>query len=107
MAAESGVSIGSLSAGIEGELTLYPASDELRNRTFATQNAWRDRCAKVPFEDWGGYFQGRYYQDLAIERVLEAIADNMQRILKTALRWYCSIALRWVAARVKQWCWLL
>jgi type I restriction enzyme, R subunit len=25
----------------------------------------------VPFEDKGGYFQARYYQDLAIERVLE------------------------------------
>ncbi len=53
------------------------------NRTFATQNAWRDRFAKVPFEDRGGYFQGRYYQDIAIERVLEAIADNQQRILLT------------------------
>jgi type I restriction enzyme R subunit len=28
----------------------------------------------VPFEDKGGYFQGRYYQDIAVERVLEAIA---------------------------------
>jgi type I restriction enzyme R subunit len=36
-----------------------------------TQNAWRDRFAAVPFEDKGGYFQGRYYQDIAIERVLE------------------------------------
>ena len=41
-----------------------------------TQNAWRDRFAAVPFEDRGGYFQGRYYQDIAIERVLEAIADG-------------------------------
>ena len=29
------------------------------------QNAWRDRFAAVPFEDKGGYFQGRYYQDIA------------------------------------------
>jgi type I restriction enzyme R subunit len=28
----------------------------------------------VPFEDKGGTWQGRYYQDIAIERVLEAIA---------------------------------
>ena len=30
----------------------------------------------MPFEDKGGFFQGRYYQDIAIERVLEAIADQ-------------------------------
>ncbi len=28
-------------------------------------------------------FQGRYYQDIAVERVLEAIADNRERILLT------------------------
>jgi hypothetical protein len=47
------------------------------------QNAWRDRFAVVPFEDRGGYFQSRYYQDIAIDRVLEAIAENRQRILLT------------------------
>ena len=47
------------------------------------QNAWRDRFAAVPFEDRGGYFQSRYYQDIAIERVLEAIAANKPRILLT------------------------
>lgn len=72
-----------METGVEGELPLYPTPDELWNLTFATQNAWRDRFAAVPFEDRGGYFQGRYYQDIAIERVLEAIADNRQRILLT------------------------
>lgn len=52
-------------------------------KTLAKQNAWRDRFAAVPFEDKGGYFQGRYYQDIAIERVLEAITAGKQRILLT------------------------
>ncbi len=69
--------------GIEGELTDYPTPDELWNLTFAEQNAWRDRFAAVPFEDRGGYFQSRYYQDIAIERVLEAIAAGIERILLT------------------------
>jgi type I restriction enzyme, R subunit len=69
--------------GKEREIECYPTPEELWNLTFATQNAWRDRFAAVPFEDRGGYFQGRYYQDIAIERVLEAIADNRQRILLT------------------------
>ena len=60
--------------GTEGEAPRYPTPDELWNLTFAEPNAWRDRFAAVPFEDKGGYFQSRYYQDIAIERVLEAIA---------------------------------
>ena len=69
--------------GTEGELPRYPPPDELWNLTFAEQNAWRDRFAAVPFEDRGGYFQSRYYQDIAIERVLEAIAAGQDRILLT------------------------
>ncbi|MEI7687611.1 MAG: DEAD/DEAH box helicase family protein [Planctomycetota bacterium] len=72
-----------MKAGTEGEIATYPTPDELWNLTFAEANAWRDRFAAVPFEDKGGYFQGRYYQDIAIERVLEAIAAEKQRILLT------------------------
>ncbi|MEI6423195.1 MAG: DEAD/DEAH box helicase family protein, partial [Lentisphaerota bacterium] len=46
-------------------------------------NAWRDRFAAVPFEDKGGSHPSRYYQDTAVELVMEAIADNKQRILLT------------------------
>lgn len=69
--------------GTEGEVLQYPSPEQLWNLTFAAKNVWRDRFAAVPFEDKGGYFQGRYYQDTAIERVLEAIADGKQRILLT------------------------
>ena len=72
-----------MQTGVEGELAQYPTPDELWSRTFSTQNAWRDRFAAVPFEDRGGYFQGRYYQDIAIECVLVAIIDQKQRILLT------------------------
>ncbi len=72
-----------MDTGTEGELPHYPTPDELWSLTFAAPNAWRDRFAAVPFEDRGGFFQGRYYQDIAIERVLEAIADHKQRILLT------------------------
>ncbi len=65
--------------GKEGVIEEYPTPEELWNRTFAEANAWRDRFAAVPFEDKGGYFQARYYQDLAIERVMEAIAADKSR----------------------------
>src|ERR1700694_5592548 len=69
--------------GKEGILDQYPTPEELWNLTFADQNAWRDRFAAVPFEDKGGFFQGRYYQDIAIDRVVEAIAAEKARILLT------------------------
>ena len=69
--------------GTEGEVAVFPSPAELWARTFATANAWRDRFAAIPIEDRGGYFQGRYYQDIAVERVLDAIAQNQRRILLT------------------------
>jgi type I restriction enzyme R subunit len=69
--------------GKEGEAPRYPTPDELWNLTFAEVNDWRDRFAAVPFEDRGGFFQSRYYQDIAIERVLEAVAAERPRILLT------------------------
>jgi type I restriction enzyme R subunit len=72
-----------METGKEGELPRYPTPDELWALTFAETNAWRDRFAAVPFEDKGGSHPSRYYQDIAIERAMEAIADNRQRILLT------------------------
>jgi type I restriction enzyme R subunit len=72
-----------MSTGVEGEITGYPSPEALWQLTFALPNAWRDRFAAVPFEDKGGAWQGRYYQDIAITRVLEAIATGSDRILLT------------------------
>ncbi|MCE5308961.1 MAG: DEAD/DEAH box helicase family protein [Acidobacteriales bacterium] len=72
-----------MQTGREGEISQYPTPDELWNMTFAAANAWRDRFAAVPFEDKGGFFLPRYYQDIAINRVLEAIAADKPRILLT------------------------
>ncbi len=69
--------------GKEGVIEKYPTPEELWHQTFAEANAWRDRFAAVPFEDKGGYFQGRYFQDLAIDRAMEAIAADKSRILLT------------------------
>ena len=60
-----------------------PVPEALWARTFAETNAWRDRFAAVPFEDKGGAWESRYYQEVAIRRVLESIADGRDRILLT------------------------
>ena len=72
-----------MASGKEGDVPAFPGPGELWSRTFATANAWRDRFAAIPFEDKGGTWQGRYYQDIAIQRVLDAIVDGRDRILLT------------------------
>ncbi len=72
-----------MTSGTEGEMGAFPGPEELWTRTFAKADAWRDRFAEVPFEDKGGSHPGRYYQDVAVERVMQAIADRRQRILLT------------------------
>ena len=72
-----------MTTGTEGYVDAYPAPEDLWNRVFAEQNAWRDRFAAIPFEDKSGQWQPRYYQDIAIRRVLEAIIEGRDRILLT------------------------
>ena len=72
-----------MKTGQEGEVARYPTPEELWAQTFAAPSPWRDRFAAVPFEDKGGFFLPRYYQDIAIEKVLEAVAEKKPRILLT------------------------
>jgi type I restriction enzyme R subunit len=72
-----------LQEGTEGEIAQYPTPDELWELTFAERNEWREHFAKVPNQDRGGYWAPRYYQDIAIQRTLEAIAAGKDRILLT------------------------
>ena len=72
-----------MASGAEGDVAAFPGPEELWARSFASANAWRDRFAAVPFEDKGGTWQGRYYQDIAIQRVLDAMAAGRDRILLT------------------------
>ena len=72
-----------MKTGKEGEASAYPTPDALWAVTFAEANAWRDRFSAVPFEDKGGTLGERYFRDIAIDRVLDAIANDKQRILLT------------------------
>jgi type I restriction enzyme R subunit len=72
-----------MQTGAEGYVPDYPSPDDLWNETFAEPNAWRDRFAAVPLADKSGTWRAYYYQDIAIDRVLEAIAAGRTRILLT------------------------
>lgn len=72
-----------METGREGEVAHYPGPEALWNLTFAAPNEWRDRFAAVPFEDKGGSHPSRYYQDIAVEHVVQAIAEGKPHILLT------------------------
>ena len=72
-----------METGKEGEIATYPTPDELWAMTFAAADAWRDVFAAIPFEDKGGSHPSRYYQDIAVECVMQAIAGGLIRILLT------------------------
>ena len=60
----------------------FPSPQELWQMTFPTQNEWRDKFNLCPINRGGGR-EPRYYQEIAINKVLEAVANNKQRILLT------------------------
>ena len=70
--------------GREGDIGMpFPTPEQLWLRCFPDGNDWRERFGAVPFETGGGKWQPRYYQHNAITAVLEAIAQDRDRILLT------------------------
>ncbi|MHA7109189.1 EcoAI/FtnUII family type I restriction enzme subunit R [Sunxiuqinia elliptica] len=81
-----------MDTAIEGDIGNFPTPDELWEMCYPTPvegtfqheaAKWRERLFAVPFEDRSGTWQPRYYQENAIAKVLEAIADGKERILLT------------------------
>ena len=76
--------------GTEGDTLAFPTPDELWERTFGNaiiakpqQTVLKQNLLSIPFEDRGGTWQPRYYQENAITNVLEAVAESKNRILLT------------------------
>jgi len=69
--------------GKEGEVAAYPTPDELWSLIHEKPNEWLERFAAISYEDKGGSHQGRCYQETAVEKVMEAVAEIQQRILLT------------------------
>ncbi|MFT7197949.1 MAG: type I restriction enzyme R subunit, partial [Marinoscillum sp.] len=80
-----------LAEGTEGDVVQYPTPDELWEMTFPTPKEeykveianWKERLFAIPFEDRGGTWEPRYYQNNAITKTLEAVANKKDRILLT------------------------
>lgn len=115
-----------MKSGAEGLVDNFLSPDELWNKTYPTSaqtdtsevekaaqaqiQDWRERFAQVPFEDKSGSWQLRYYQEIAVQRTVEAVAQNKERILltlatgtgKTAIAFQIALKLfqtRWTLKR--------
>ena len=66
----------------EGFVDRFPTPQELWEMTFPDKNDWRDKFNLEPFNRDGGK-SPRYYQENAVNAVLEAISKKIDRILLT------------------------
>jgi type I restriction enzyme R subunit len=67
----------------EGKVAAFPSPQELWERIHGKPNEWQQFFNAVPFEDNNGTKQPRYYQELAVNRAVEAIANDKDRVLLT------------------------
>lgn len=78
-----------MKTGEEALVADFLSPKELWEKTFNTvaesakAKEWRQKFASVPFEDKSGSWQPRYYQEIAAQRTVEAIAGGKDRILLT------------------------
>jgi type I restriction enzyme R subunit len=72
-----------MDTGKEGPVSQFPTPGELWHAVFAQPNPWRDRFAGVTFPDKSGTWEIRFYQELAVTRVLESIEAGRDRVLLT------------------------
>lgn len=78
-----------MKSGEEGLVDDFLSPNELWDKTFPKSadtdiaEVWREKFANVPFEDKSGSWQLRYYQEIAVQRTVEAIAQGKDRILLT------------------------
>ncbi len=79
-----------MKTGKEKDVSCFPKPDELWEKTFGGRDRsypegakWRLRLLGISFEDRGGTWQPRYYQEIAVNNVMGAVAKGKKRILLT------------------------
>lgn len=68
---------------LECDITNFPTPDELWNMTFPKEDTLQDKFYDIPLNDKGGTWYPRYYQNNAINKTLEAVANDKKKILLT------------------------
>jgi len=69
-----------METGKEGIIKKFPTPDELWNKTFNLKNNWKEKFDAIPK---GGIYVPRFYQEIATNKALDAIAEGKNRLLLT------------------------
>jgi type I restriction enzyme, R subunit len=69
-----------LKTGKEGLIDSYPTPEELWNKSFSKHDEWKEKFDAVPK---GSRFEHRFYQEIAINKTLDAIAEDKKKLLLT------------------------
>lgn len=72
-----------MKTGGEGPVITFPTPDELWNKIYSEHNEWKNKFTDVAFEDVNGSRSARYYQEIAVNRVMDAVAEERSRVLLT------------------------
>lgn len=88
----------------EGELDSFPSPQDLWQMTFPKENPWRDKFNLCALNRSGGRAP-RYYQEIAINNVLSAVAKQRNRILLTMAtgtgKTYTAFQICWKLTQTK------
>ena len=69
-----------METGNEGLIQQFPTPEELWNKTFNIKNNWKDEFNAIPN---GGIYLPRFFQEIATNKALDAIAEEKDRLLLT------------------------
>lgn len=69
--------------GKEGEVSDFHTPEELWNKANPLPNKWKEEFSEAPYETRGGSMGGRFYQEVAVDNTMDAIAEKQNRILLT------------------------
>ena len=88
----------------EHDIDTFPSPQDLWQMTFPEENPWRDKFNLCALNRSGGR-QPRYYQEIAIKNVLEAVAKQRNRILLTMAtgtgKTYTAFQICWKLTQTK------
>ena len=88
----------------EHDIDTFPTPQDLWQMTFPEENPWRDKFNLCALNRSGGR-KPRYYQEIAIKNVLEAVAKQRNRILLTMAtgtgKTYTAFQICWKLTQTK------
>ncbi|MBU4015887.1 DEAD/DEAH box helicase family protein [Patescibacteria group bacterium] len=69
-----------IKTGKEKYISSFPIPEDLWKNTYSDTSAWKEKFASIPLQ---GSLGKRYYQEIAVNKAVDAIAEEKKRILLT------------------------